>query len=968
MLLAIAFSTALAIIAIITSVSMAVYAYQQRPGPDTSGEGSRFGLSQNRMEPGAPSPWGGGAPRWRPPLLSRTLTQPNLNELGSYDALPKLRLLFDTGTGPQSGADLHVWLDKTAIFEVVNGESLPDERRLTDLDGTRTSWYFPKDGVQRYDVRIYLDGDLYGVLPDDPLSDLATSIKTTSSENLDQVKIRDGFLYDKYNSAITLGPSSWQGRDQFRVWANLVTSNQYFAAAIGNYSDERTGYILLTSDMYEIRQLTDGSAQIVLNDKIEIPFSSTSGWSGAPDRTNVRSKKAVSIKVEYPGPDADLQLFDLETCEHEFRTKAVFRNAVPAGEVEAHYKVLPYGVEVKAIFQPGDIDQEAVPLDFNSQSRAVNLQLAQAIRRTYSTTVEVDDLVVGLSSGSGGFFRQGKAGTSRLDMDIRIRFKKSDAPDAPASTFGTSREYIEGPGGTWNTTNVKDPSTGWVEARFGKNQSAAKLRIHSETTGGLARWAFRLSDAWRYALIDGGIPEVMANKVLQLPRGKWDIDVVRITTDDIEGQAELYLEHVTETVFDRFNFPRRSMLLIEYDEQEGLDATPEVEVQYRMMKCRRYTGTEHVTRAEQLGRWIASRQGPKQIALPDGTVLTTPGPYLDLSEFTYDPELYEPRFVREWTRNPVWVATELILDELSGGGTVGYDPRRSVDWESALVAANYCDEQIEFDGTTDTRSEADIVFVRRVSLFDAISQIVAGSGVAPAFSRGKWFFPVDDDSLDPDVVTDKLTGSGFVLSDADILDATVEGGNVGIVNGLLIDTKQIEGTATDLEITFPDEEAGFDQSADPVYIPADKDALVRHVRRASFPAVRRRWQAERVGNAMLKAEDNNHRIVTAIPANFRTLPLEPGDVIWFGSETAKLSTRKAQVIERVPGGSNLQQEIKLLLLDMSERLGGSKFAGPTGGVVPGLRKPTSKLTGNPQPTSKQRLADTRSYIVKAEEL
>lgn len=994
-LLGIAITTALSIIAILSSVAMAVYAYQNRPEEFKQRDGSRFGLAQNRMEPGAPCPWGGGAPRWRPPLLSRTLTQPNLNDLGSYEAFPKLRLLFDTGTGSMDGGDLSVWLDKTPIFETVSLDSPLDERRLTDVSvpAQRKEWFFPKSNVQPRDVRVYLDDDLYGVLEGDSLEGIETATARQVTNNPEQVKTGSvvgfgGVDVFKYSSAITLTSLAWHYRDSFKVWADMTVQNDLYKAVAGDYSGPTTGYILLTKDMYDIVRLPDGSAQIVLTDVIEKRFTDQQ-WMGSETLRLLRRQKAVSIKVEYDYAIRDsssfeafgktftiytpAEIFTIETNK-SFRSKAVFETAIPAGTVTATYRTLPFGVEVKTFFQPGDIDQPVVPLDFLGQSRAVGLQLAQAIRRTYTTTVEVDDAVLGLSSGAGGFFRQTSKGPRRLDVDVRIRFKLTSAPDKDASTFAENRGGADQPSGIVDTVpNALDPSTGWVPARFKANQSSSFLRIHSDTTGGTARWAFRLSDAWRLALKDGGAADSFLETVTKLPREKYDIEVLRLSTDDIDGQTDLFLESVTETVFDPFNFPRRSFLLVEYDEQEGLDATPEAEVQFKMIKCRRYLGTFHVSREEQLGRWIAENSKPTQITLADGTVLTTGGALLDQTQFVYDPNLMEPRFRREWTRNPVWIACELILDELNGGGVGGYDPRRSIDWESAKRAADYCDELVTFDERTLVRSQADIVFTRRLPLFDAVSQILAGSGVAPAFSRGKWFFPVDDDSIDPDPVIDKLTGEGFTLADSDILDAEIDGDSTNIVSGLIFDTKQREGTATDLEITFPDEEAGYDQEADPVFVPANSVTPIRNVRRASFPAVRRRWQAERAGNAMMVAEETNVRVVTMKPANFRTLVLDPGDVVWFGSETAKLTTRKAQVLERVPGGSNLQQELKLLLLDGSQRLSGPRFAGPSGGVVPGLRQPTANQTGNPSPNesdvnAQASAGDVKSYITKAEEL
>lgn len=991
MLAVLPIAAVIAIISLVSSIAMAVYAYQQRPGDQEGVDGSKFGLRRNRAAPGAPSPLGGGKARWAPPLMSRTLTQPNLNSLGSYDAKPMMRLLLDTGIGPYDGGDLRIWLDDTPIFEVVSLDSPFSERVLQDVSNPQTllQWFFPKNNVQERDARIYLDGDIYGVTEGDSFEgiDSGIGVETTNSparaaRQLDVSRAKKFLLDDDdelfaFHSYIDLPSLAWHYRERLTVEADLHFTDDRFTAANNDYGTASTGLITLTKDMYTVHQLKDGKLRVWLTEEIETLFTDAVG-----EELGLQ-KKAKSIKVAFPFAkrgetsftilghtvtlDIPCEVFSVVTDPKTFRSKAVFKTAVGvAGQsVTATYKTLPFGVTVKTFFTHGDLDQEPIPIDFLGQSRAVNQRLAQAVARRYITTVPVDNATIGIASGQSGFFSTSNDGIGNRSVDIRIRYKYASAPDTRANSFGKTKSDTTMPDG------ALDPASGWIPLRIANNDT---LRIHSRTTGGIARWAFRLSDAWKDNLLAGGAAKAFVDKVEQVPRQQYEFEVIRVTTDDPggSGASETHFESVTENVWESLSFPRRSFLLVEYEEQEGLDATPEVEVQFKMRKCRIYEGTFTVSRAEQLGRWIAENSKPTQITLSDGTVLTTGGALLDPTQFVHDPLLAEPRFRTEWTRNPVWIATEFIIDEVTGGGVGGYDSRESVDWESALRAANYCDEIVDWvnhqrNTTQEVRSEADIVFTARLKLYDCVARVLAGSGVAPSFSRGKWFFPIDDDSIDPPAVIDKLTGSAFVISDDDILDAEDD----SVIEGLSFESKENETIATDLEITFPDQEAGFDQDADPVFIPANEDTLVRNVRRASFPAVRRRSQVERTGNQMMLAEENNRRLVSMRPANFRTIILDPGDIVLFGSETAKLTTRKAQVIERVTGGTNLRQDLRLLLLDGSERVTNPEmFQGPSGGIIPGLRQPLdSDNTGNlASATSGVQTTTPSSGIIKVEEL
>jgi len=970
----------LALIAFLASIASAVIAAQnlpEKPGPG----GSKFGLEKNEAPPDNPTPMGGGAPRWAPPLFSRVINHPYVGQTYfNTNTKIKMRLLFDTGIGPMDGGDLNVWIDDTPIFQTVTLDSPRDERRLTDVSvgNNRKEWIFPKSNVQGAGARVYLDGEIYGAPAGDSMEGLliheAVEISTSPASQF--VPDDSGMQFTKRTikaprTYIDLPVAAWNDRDNFRVSVKLGTTTNAFNANANKYTTT-TGWIELTKDMYEIEKMSDGRPRIRLTGKIEKGFNQASNLLYFT--VNFRQTRATEIKVHYSFAYRStvevtvpflnethttfipVEIFELKTKETR-QSRAVFSAPIPAGDVTATYRTLPFGVEIKTFFAKGDNDQPAIPLDLLGQSRAVNQQVAQGILRDYSTTGSVDEAVLGLASGSGGFWRE-QTGIDAQHVRFRIWFKQSDAPDAEAQGYSKSSDETLDP--ILANSKALDPASGWVPYfRGGTSDEIVKLSARIQS--GIARWSFSLIDMFRGNLKRFGVAESYLNTVERIPHNRYDFRVLRIDEDDMTGVSEVFLEQVTEFVTEQLSFPRRSFLLLEYDEQEGLNSLPEVNVQFKMRKSRQFSGYSHVSQAEQFGRWLAASQS-KGITLPDGSVITTSGPFLDSSNFVFDPTLVEPQFVVGWTRNPVWIATEIILDEVGGGGSAGFglDPA-SVDWDSAKRAADYCDEII--DG--ETRSEADWVTTVRLKLYDAVSQVLAGSGVAPAFSRGKWFFPIDDDNIDPDAVIDKLTGKEFTISDDDILDAE----NDNSVDGLIFDTKDLEGIATDLQISFPDELAGFDQEADPVFIPANSDALIRNVRRFSFPAVRRRSQTERVGNAMIKAEENNQRFVTIRPSNFRTIILDPGDIVLFGSETAKLVSRKAQVIERVTGGSNFRQELKLVLLDGSLRVSDpTLWKGPIGGVIPGLRVPTNTLPGNLVVSSQIVSAPPTSGIVKIEQL
>jgi hypothetical protein len=288
------------------------------------------------------------------------------------------------------------------------------------------------------------------------------------------------------------------------------------------------------------------------------------------------------------------------------------------------------------------------------------------------------------------------------------------------------------------------------------------------------------------------------------------------------------------------------------------------------------------------------------------------------------------------------------------GGGVGNHKSANINWVSAKAAADWCDAAANYNGLTAVRSEADFLIASETDLYEAAEMICAGSGVAPAISRGQWFFPYDDPAQA--AVIDPLTAAAFKVTDADILDSEDE----QEIDGLTFDFKSVETIATDLHILFPDEEAEFDKDSDPVYVPVVGNApAVRNIRKVEFPAVRRRWQVERVGAQLAYDETNNYRFASFQPNNLRLLPLDPNDVFMFDSVTSGLAATKARIVERTPGGSNLRQEVRVLLLGPVVPRGAAS--------VPAQASSFSFASAAATPAVKPTKAPS-SVIIKAEEL
>lgn len=869
--------TILAILSLISSVAMTVIAANKQPAE--AEEGSQLGLVNNKADPGDPVPMVFGAPRWTPPALAReiglsdhTTGQGVLNIFNGTNILLRSTLLFDTGIGPMDGSDLNVWLNDVPAFEVVNEVTNPGSRRLLPVTGAlpaRTRFWFPKRGVERIGAEIYLDGVLYGVSRGTDLTTYPTT-HVTAAPAVREISIKGktySFIeadekWDVENATFVIKRESFKS-----------TPIPFWPTGTYDYITVPLNECVRRETLFEPGSFgTKPINALVFDESIE-PQKKT----GSSYRREwvVRHVTVIVEKVQFA------QFFDVVTDEKSQVSEAVFKYPVPDGKLEANYRSLPLGDDtaVTTVFTKGELDQLPPVTSLfggSTQTSVVGSPITNTALVNYTTTIPVQDALLLISSGNGGFWNLKSNGPDWYTAAIGIRIRAEGAPDQPAPEYGP---------------NAFDPARGWVRLKYG---GLTVLPLTAKVQSGYARWQFRLSDG-----VWNNLPETKPRPD-RLPQSKYEVEITRFTpvAADADGARELFLEAVTEKTFDIYTFPGRSFLRVDYLESEALKNEPKVDVQFRAMKVHVVTGF-------------------------DGKG--------------------DPVFAVKWSRNPVWIACELVLNRMAGGGTGG-NGIASINWQSAAAAAAYCDEIVSFGGTSGVRSEADFVVVRQTNLFTAATDVLAGSGVSPIFLKGKWAFPFDADERVP--VTDPLTSLPFEISDADILDSEDD----SEVDGLSFERKPIEKTATDLHITFPDEEADFDKDADPVYIPIEQDdVLIRRILKTDLPAVRRRWQAERIGRRLAEDEVANTRFAMIRMNNLRALSLEPGDVIMVGSVSAQLPTQKALVIEHTAGGSNGRMEIKVLLLGkLTANLSAStptSLAGytPRGSVVPGTREPSSYI-------------------------
>jgi hypothetical protein len=898
------FSAIMSIIAVVSSITMAVIAHNRQP--ETAEEGSTFGPKGNQADPGDPCPLPLGAPRWTPPILAREVllrdyrTGEMVLNSGAGDFLrPHNTMIYDLGVGPMDGGDFNAWLDGEPAFEVVNDVTNPEHREvLPDTRySTRTHFFFPKLNVEQEGCEFYLDGEIYAVGEGTALASYGYE-KFSAKPGFDTVE------QGGKDRTIIRGDELWVNGDnvKFRLKVEMLNylgsgtgTYKYVDATVGN-GVRWTPVVTTPDDPFQWGDQSKTELVYLVDETIEPQVKV--GWSGYR-----RARKVVEVTVT--GERSKVKTFKVETDRSTLASTAVFAQPVPSGKTTAHYKSFPLGLEsnLKITKSFGTLDQKPFPthtLGGSTQTYLTSKEVTHASVTTYDSSVPVSNMMLLFSSGAGGFYNMVTNGPRRYNAYIKIEVKLDSAPDKPANTTGPL---------------AYDPLRGWVPLTFaGMPALGDVLQLGALVQNGYARWQFRVSDG-----LDNTKRRVFPKWTTQsrLPvKGKWQIKITRtdVVAADHDGARELFLEAVTEQNSEMYSFPGRALMRVDYDEAAGIKSEPKVEVQFKARECRMVTSF-------------------------DGAG--------------------NPVFRRAWTRNPVWQSCEVITDGLTGGAVAGHGDE-TIDWQSAKLAADWCDEKVKWDGTTDTRSESDYVLTKQRTLFRALTDICGGSGVSPAFSRGKWFFPYDDDGRTP--VIDPLTSKDWTLGDADILDE--EDGNP--VDGITFERKSIEQTATDIHITFVDEDNAFDKDADPVMIPIANEAVrIRNIRKVDFPAVRRRWQVERVGTRLREDEENNYRFASIRPNNLRTLALDPGDVFVLDCPSAKIpSGQKAMIIERTPGGHNGRQELRVLLLGklVAQKPPSTTGTGPayTGGLVPnGAVKPGYRRVPANIPTSS---------ILKVEEL
>lgn len=405
----------------------------------------------------------------------------------------------------------------------------------------------------------------------------------------------------------------------------------------------------------------------------------------------------------------------------------------------------------------------------------------------------------------------------------------------------------------------KDVTAGWVRLAAVNGGGSAI----GDSTRGTATWTFSLAKLWTKAA--GHNPPRTS-----LPFAFYDVEVVALDAANTDETNAIYFSYATEIQRDKLTIPHHSTYTVEV------------------------TDPDVVGRAPTYALGIMGRR----VWVPDSTAV-----------YDTDTERPEPG-THKWTRNPVWCACDLIVDKHFGGGQ--FYTWQNINLAEALNAAAFCDATVaNANGTTETRSEVDVVLDTRMALSRQIMRVLAGSQVLGALTGGIWRFLPDVDS---EPVMD--------LTDADYR-----------VGQIQMTYSALENTPNEVAFDFPNELLDFELDSDTLATPGSEPAQ-RVTRTVSLDGVRRRSQAVRAASLLLRQLHLQRRTVELTCSGWRALQLEAGDVVTLTSPELKQAAKKYRV-QSIEFGSNLVTKLRLGEHDSSAY--SDKWLGPVGGVLPNHR-------------------------------
>lgn len=367
----------------------------------------------------------------------------------------------------------------------------------------------------------------------------------------------------------------------------------------------------------------------------------------------------------------------------------------------------------------------------------------------------------------------------------------------------------------------------------------------------------------------------------RLPRRvRYDVQAARLTPAGADTTSDdIDLAQATEVVYVTVRFPGQAVLVTHWKDAGLVSRNPLVEVEARWLRVIVPSSSAAVA-VEEFGSWTV-----------------------------------EPA-VERWTRNPVWLACDFVAHNGYNAGR-----RRDGKWNwsridvpSMVEAAAFCDETVEGR----TRSEADIVLDERRTLKEDVSDILAGSGVQFIERDGKMYALIDRPSAPVDSIGED----------------DVEAGESRIAG------QPVEEIPTALEVVYPDETQRYEDR--PILlVPLALGTGQRIVRRVEMRAVRRRWQAERMGRLALAQAARWTRAVEMLAAGWRLIVRKIGECVTL--ELPDLGASGRFKIAAAEIDSDLR--FKLEFADADPAVYDEDLQIPVQVIVPAL-KPAPKASAN----------------------
>lgn len=421
-------------------------------------------------------------------------------------------------------------------------------------------------------------------------------------------------------------------------------------------------------------------------------------------------------------------------------------------------------------------------------SAGVQAALAQGTGVEKTTSVEVDDVIVLVSSGSGGFLKYDDEGeTGAVKAQFRLAVKRAGSP-VGNDTFDD-----------WYT--LPDP----LGANTSQNKAADEFQVVGESANQLF-WGFsirNLLEKYADTKTGSGANATAARKAADdFRRGVYTVRVTRSNpvaadtnsswTDEIEFTA------ITEIQDELLNMPGTALF--------GFHAL----------------GTERLNgAAPNVTCLLKGRRNVEKLVPTSG----------DPSGYIWTPGV-------ENQSNRVWAAIDFITSKRFGFGE-HYSKTANIDYASAIEAAAFQEEQVQKGpNTTDTeqRSRLNCTLDTRRSLMETLRDMLLPGRVWAVLRGDVWHFVVDG----PVTLVDSVGGDAVpVLYDDTVLGRTAK-------NSLTFSHDTVASQATEVQLTYLDRDLEFERQ--PLWItPQEPGGVERRIHRADAFGITTESEASRYG-------------------------------------------------------------------------------------------------------------------------